>query len=86
MCAPVHVLMRFCHRFDRSFAYKSKEGRHVRIMYIYYRLHDWIFYLQIYHKTVLMFNNIDNNNNNNNNNNNERRLDDCCSTNVAICQ
>ena len=83
MCAPAHVLMRFCHRFDRSFAYKAKEGRHVRIKYIYYRLHEWSLYLEICHKTVLMFNN---NNNNNNNNNDERRLDDCCSTNVAICQ
>jgi hypothetical protein len=79
MCAPAHVLMRFCHRVDRSIAYKAKEGRHVRIKYIYYRLHEWSLYLEIYHKTVLMFNN-------NNNNNNERRLDDCCSTNVAICQ
>ena len=30
MCT-VHVLMRFCHRVDRSFVCKAKEGRHVRI-------------------------------------------------------
>jgi hypothetical protein len=83
MCAPAHVLMRFCHRFDRSFAYKAKEGGHVRIKYIYYSLHEWSLYLEICHKTVLMFNNY---NNNNNNNNDERRLDDCCSTNVVKCQ
>ena len=82
MCAPAHVIMRFCHRFDHSFAYKVKEGRYVIIKYIYYRLHEWSLYLEIYHRIVLMLNN----NNNNNNNNDERRLDDCCSTNVAICQ
>ena len=31
MCT-VHVLMRFCHRVDRSFVCKAKEGRHVRIV------------------------------------------------------
>ena len=36
MSTPAHVLMRFCHRFDRSFAYKANEGRHIRIKYIYY--------------------------------------------------
>jgi hypothetical protein len=30
MCTA-HVLMRFCHRVDRSFVCKAKEGRHVRI-------------------------------------------------------
>jgi hypothetical protein len=66
--------MRFCHRFDRLFAYKAKEGRYVRIKYIYYRFHELNLFLEIYHKTVLMFNNNNNNNindNNNNNNNNE---------------
>ena len=27
-----HVLIRFCHRVDRSFGCKTKEGRHVRII------------------------------------------------------
>ena len=30
MCTA-HVLMRFCHRVNRSFVCKAKEGRHVRI-------------------------------------------------------
>jgi hypothetical protein len=34
MCTPAHVLMRFCHRFDRSFAYKANEGHHIRIMHV----------------------------------------------------
>jgi hypothetical protein len=74
MCTPAHVLMRLSHRFDRSFAYKVNEGRHIRIKYIYYRLHEWSIYLEIYHRTVLVFNNYDNNNNNDNSNNNKRRL------------
>ena len=57
-------------RFDRLFACKAKEGRYVRIKYIYNRLHELNLYLEIYHKTVLMFNNNNNNNNNSNNNNN----------------
>ena len=35
MCT-VHVPMRFCHRVDRSFDCKAKEGRHVRIYNKYY--------------------------------------------------
>jgi hypothetical protein len=31
MCT-VHVLMRFCHLINRSFACKAKEGRYVRII------------------------------------------------------
>jgi hypothetical protein len=28
-----HALMRFCHLINRSFVCKTKEGRHVRILY-----------------------------------------------------
>jgi hypothetical protein len=31
MCTG-HVLMRFCHLINRSFACKAKEGRYVRII------------------------------------------------------
>ena len=31
MCTS-HVLRKFCHRVDRSFVCKAKEGRHVRIV------------------------------------------------------
>ena len=31
MCTA-HVLMRYCHRVDRSFVCKAKEGRHARIL------------------------------------------------------
>jgi hypothetical protein len=32
--APAHALMRVYQSINRSFGYKAKEGRHVRIMYI----------------------------------------------------
>ena len=46
MCTA-HVLMRFCHLIDRSFACKAKEGPHIIINHICSEREGWA------HKTSL---------------------------------
>ena len=48
MCTA-HVLMRFCHLIYRASVCKAKEGRHIRILSIYYK------YSLFYFMSLLLF-------------------------------